>query len=183
MRKIIAISLVIIALGGLSQTAQAKGDDFGAVVKLIEQFYHVKHKGIPFLARAGIKTTTTVARIAGGQRRALAEAGSVKVAYFEDQDFDSKGAFLRFRTSMGTMLGQSWSALMQVASPKDEEQTYIYLREAGDKFNVLVITIASRDACVVQVDLRPQSLAKLMQNPDEMGKTITNEATTEDRDN
>ena len=69
---------------------QAKGDDFNDVVKLIEQFYHVKHQGIPFLARAGIKTATTVARISGGRRRQIAEAGSVKVAYFEDQDFRSE---------------------------------------------------------------------------------------------
>ncbi len=160
MKKSIAISFMFIAL-----------------------VYHVKHKGIPFLARAGIKTTTTVARIAGGPKRQLAEAGSVKVAYFEDQDFKSKGGLLGFRASMAAMLAQSWSPLIQVAAPKDEEQTYIYLRDAGEKFNVLVVTIEPRDACVVQVDLRPQALAKLMKNPDEMGKTITDDATTDDRNN
>lgn len=180
MKKSIAAGFIFIALAGLVHTAQAKGDDFGAVVKLIEQFYQVKHKGIPFLARAGIKTTTTVARIAGGPKRQLAEAGSVKVAYFEDQDFKSKGTITGFRASMGAMLATSWSPLIQVASPKDEEQTYIYLREAGEKFNVLVITIEPREACVVQVDLSPQALAKLMHNPDEMGKTITVDATTDE---
>ena len=184
MKRLIAIGLVSIALACLAHPAQAKGDDFGAVVRLIEQFYHVKHQGIPFLARAGVKTATTVARIAGGSKRQLAEAGSVKVAYFEDQDFKSpsksNAGFTSFKSSMGAALTESWSPFIQVASPKDDEQTYIYLRDAGEKFNVMVVTIEPREACVVQVTLSPQALAKLIQNPDEMGKTITIDATTDD---
>ena len=180
MKKSIAFGFMLLLLAGLVDTAQAKGDDFGAVVKLIEQFYHVKHQGIPFLARAGIKTTTTAARIAGGPKRQLAEAGSVKVAYFEDQDFKSKGSMTGFKASIGAALAENWSPLIQVASPKDDEQTYIYLRDAGDKFNVLVVSIEPREACVVQVSLSPQALAKLMHNPDEIGKTITVDATTDE---
>ena len=41
--------------------------DFNSVVKMIEQFYGVKHIGIPFLAKAGMKVATTAARIKGGQ--------------------------------------------------------------------------------------------------------------------
>ena len=75
-----------------------------------------------------------------------------------------------------------WSPFIQVASPKEEAQTYIYLREAGEKFNVMVVTIEPREACVVQVNLSPTSLAKLMRNPDEMGNTITVDATTNDKE-
>jgi len=179
MKRFIAISLMFIALAGLVPTAHAKGDDFNDVVRLIEQFYQVKHEGIPFLARAGIKATTTVARIAGGSKRQLAEAGSVRVAFFEDQDFKASSGFLGFKASMSSLLAQSWSPLIQVASPKDQEQTYIYLREAGEKYKVLVVTIEPREGCVVQVTLSPQALAKLMHNPDEMGKTITADATVD----
>jgi hypothetical protein len=35
---------------------------------------------------------------------------------------------------------------------------------------------------VVQVSLSPQALAKLMHNPDEMGKTITVDATTDEQE-
>jgi hypothetical protein len=181
MKKLIAAALMFLALAGFVPLAQAKGDDFGAVVKVIEQFYHVKHEGIPFLARAGIKTATTVARISGGQRRQLAEAGSAKVAYFEDQDFRGRGNFAAFKTAIGATLAASWSPFIQAASPKDQEQTYIYLRDAGEKFNVMVVTIEAREACVVQVTLSPENLAKLMRDPDEMGKSITIDATTEDQ--
>lgn len=181
MKKSIAISFMLIALAGFVPVARARGDDFGAVVKVIEQFYQVKHEGIPFLARAGIKTATAAARLSGGQRRQLAEAGSVKVAYFEDQEFRSRGNVAAFKAAMGATLSDRWSPFIQVASPKAEEQTYIYLRDAGEKFNVLVVTIERREACVVQVTLSPENLAKLMRDPDEMGKSITNDATTEDR--
>lgn len=181
MKKAIVTSLIFIALVVVVPITQAKGDDFNDVVKLIEQFYHVKHQGIPFLARAGIKTATTVARISGGRRRQIAEAGSVKVAYFEDQDFRSKGDYARFKSAMSATLDGDWSPLIQVASPKAQEQTYIYLRDAGEKFNVLVITLEAREACVVQVNLSPSTLAKLMQNPDEMGNTITVDATTDEQ--
>jgi len=181
MKKSIALSLMFIALLGFVPMTQAKGDDFGEVVRLIEQFYHVKHEGIPLLARAGVKTATTVARISGGPRREIAEAGSVKVAYFEDQDFRPSGSYAGFKASMNSVL-TGWSPFIQVASPKEDAQSYIYLRDAGDKFNVMVVTIEQREACVVQVNLSPASLAKLMRNPDEMGNTITVEATTNDKE-
>lgn len=181
MKKSIVISFTVAALLGLVPAMQAKGDGFSNVVKLIEQFYHVKHEGIPLIAQAGIKTATTVARISGGQRRTIAEAGSARVAYFEDQDFMSRGNYADFKSSINALL-TDWSPLIYVASPKDEEQTYIYLRDAGEKFNVMVVTVERREACVVQVNLSPQSLAKLMRNPDEMGNTITVEATTNDKE-
>ena len=180
--KVLITGTLLVALLCTSTATQAKGDDFGDVVRLIENFYHVKHSGVPFLARAGLKTATTVARIAGGPKRQIAEAGSVKVAYFEDQDFNSTAGFFRFRSAINAALTQSWSPLIQVASPKAEEQTYIYLRSAGEKFNVLVVTIEPREACVVQVTLAPQTLAKLLQNPDQMGQSITVDATTDDRE-
>ena len=181
MKKSIALSLMFIALLGFVPMTQAKGDEFGEVVRLIEQFYHVKHEGIPLLARAGMKTATTVARISGGPRRQIAEAGSVKVAYFEDQNFRSSGSYAAFRSSMNSVL-TGWSPFIQVASSKEDAQSYIYLRDAGEKFNVMVVTIEQREACVVQVNLSPASLAKLMRSPDEMGNTITVEATTNDKE-
>jgi hypothetical protein len=163
-----------------SPHALAKGDDFNEVVKAIEQFYRVKHKGLPFLAKAGLKTASTAARLTGGTRKRLAEAGSVKVAYFEDQDFDSRGQINTFRKSITNLLTPDWSAFLETLTVKDEEQTYIFLREAKDKFKVLVVTIDKRSATVVQVDVSPRTLAQLMQDPDELGRSITVDATTVD---
>jgi len=47
---------------------------------------------------------------------------------------------------------------------------------------VLVITIADRDATVVQVTLSPKNLAILMRDPEGTGKSITEEATIIDQE-
>jgi hypothetical protein len=171
---------IAVALVAFSTPVEAKDDDFKSVVKMIEQFYGVKHQGIPFLARAGMKVATTAARIKGGEAKRIAEAGSIKLAMFEDQNFD--GDFIKFRASLNAALNLTWSPIIQTLAAKDEEQTYIFLRSAGEKFNVLVITIEPREATVVQVTLSPKNLAQLLKDPEGTGKAITQEATIIDQE-
>ena len=183
MKKLTTLLLALVLISCFSTPpTNAKGDDFGDVVKAIERFYHVKHKGLPFLAKAGIKTATVAARIAGGTKRRIAEAGSVKVAYFENQQFRTTDGFNSFKTMMNTLLAQTWSPLIQTLSPRDGEQTYIYLREQGTRYNVLVINLGQNEGSVIQVTLSPQALAALMKDPDEMGQTITAEAISDDEE-
>jgi hypothetical protein len=186
MKKPIAVAVLLLALAcitplcrSLSTLALAEGNDFNAAVKVVERFYGVKHKSVPFLARAGIKTATTVARIAGGEKRQIAEAGSVQVVYFEDQDFSAKRSTANFKFSMNAALG-SWSPLLQVAD-KDLQQTHVYVRENNENFNILVISLDQREGCVVQVTVSPRTLALLLKDPDDMGRAITAEATTDDQ--
>lgn len=180
MKTLLIKIFIAIALVAFSAAVQAKDDDFNSVVKMIEQFYKVKHQGIPFLAKAGMKVATTAARIKGGQAKRIAEAGSIKLAVFEDQAFD--GEFIKFRASLNGALNLTWTPLIQTLSATDQEQTYIFLRNAGEKFNVLVITIEPREATVVQVTLSPKNLALLMKDPEGTGKAITQEATILDQE-
>lgn len=178
MKTLLTKLFIALALVVFSTPVQAKDDDFKSVVKMIEQFYRVKHEGIPFLAKAGMKVATTAARIKGGQAKRIAEAGSVKLAIFENQDFN--GDFVKFRTSLNGALSLTWMPVIQTLST--ELQTYIFLRSAGEKFNVLVITIEPREATVVQVTLSPKNLALLMKDPEGTGKAITEEATLVDQE-
>src|SRR5215813_5334069 len=109
--RIIIVSLMLFTLASIA--AEAKSDDFGSVVKMIEQFYHVKHQGIPFLAKAGMKAATTAARIKGGTARRLAEAGSIKLAVFENQEFSTTGRLTQPRSALNGVLVGSWSPLVQ----------------------------------------------------------------------
>ena len=154
----------------------ARGDDFDAVVRAIEQFYHVKHQSLPLLARAGMKGARTVARVRGGDYKRIADAGSVRLVFFEDQEFNSRGRIAGFKASIQNALNEAWSPLIATLSAKDEEQTYIYIRDAGAKFHVLVVTIERREATVVEATLAPDVLATLMKDPSEMGKTLTDDA-------
>ena len=103
----------------IAAATYAKGDDFNSVVKLIEQFYGVKHVGIPFLAKAGMSAARTAARVKGGTAKRLAEAGSVKLAVFEDQKFG--GEFPKFRSTLNNALNQTWMPLVQTTSAIDQE--------------------------------------------------------------
>jgi hypothetical protein len=176
--KTIFIAIMLVATFTSATVVRAKGDDFNSVVKMIEQFYRVKHTGIPSLAKAGMKVATTAARIKGGEAKRLAEAGSIKLAVFEDQDF--AGDFLKFRTSLNDALNATWMPLIQTLSAKNEEQVYVFLKTAGEKYDVLVVTIEQRDATVVQVTLSQKNLAILLRDPEGTGKAITEEATITD---
>jgi hypothetical protein len=179
-------TILLIATLTLSDFAltvsRAKGDDFGSVVKMIEQFYKVKHQGVPFLAKAGMKAARTAARIKGGTARQIAESGSVKLAVFDDQQFDMNSDFTHFRATLNAAMSETWMPFVQTLSATDKEQTYIFLRSAGEKFDVLVITIETRDATVVQVTVSATNLALLMKDPDGIGKSITDEATISDQE-
>ena len=147
----------------------------------VEAFYQARNfapiwldKGVE-IARA----KTVAARIKGGSAKRIAEAGSIKLAVFEDQDF--AGDFTKFRASLNDALNSTWMPLIQTLA-RNEEQTYIFLRSAGDKFNVLVITIEQREATVVQVTLSQKNLALLLRDPEGTGKAITEEATINDQE-
>ena len=176
----IAGLMIVMLLSGRPATSLAHGDGFNDAVKIIEQFYHVKHQNIPLLARAGVKAVRSAARMKGGDYKRLAEAGSVRVAFFEDQNFDSRGQIVTFKQSMQATLAGTWSPLVQTLAPKNEEQTYIFIRDAADKFHVLIVTIDRHDATVVQATVSPEILAQLMKDPEGMGKALTEDATIND---
>ena len=178
--RIIIVSLMLFTLASIA--AEAKSDDFGSVVKMIEQFYKVKHQGIPFLARAGMKAATTAARIKGGTAKRIAEAGSVKLAVFEDQQFQNTENLIQFRNSLNAALAANWMPFIQTVSATGNEQNYIFLRDGGTKCHVLVINISEHDATVVQVTLSPKNLALLMKDPEGTSRTITDEATIVDQE-
>jgi len=178
--KLTLAGLMLALACSLPFSTQAGGDGFNEAVKTIEQFYHVKHQSIPFLARAGMKAARTAAKVRGGDWKRLAEAGSVRMVFFEDQTFDSRGQIASFKASLQRVLSGEWSAITQTLAPKDEEQCHIFVRAAGNKFHVLVITIERHEATVVQATVAPDVLAQLLKDPEGMGKSITDEATTRD---
>jgi hypothetical protein len=176
----IFFSLVVAASLIVAPVTRAR-DDFNAVVKVIEQFYHVKHESIPLLARAAMKTARTAARVRGGDYKRLAEAGSVRIAFFEDQSFDSRGEMANFKSSLRAALGDSWSPVVRTLAPEDEEQTHVYLQQAGKDFLILVITIEKHEGAVIQAKVAPETLSQLMRDPNEIGRALAREATNDDK--
>jgi hypothetical protein len=170
--RVAAFAATTLLLLGATRAASAKGVEFGDVVKLIESHYRVKHKSVPVLAKIGIKATELVAR----RVTRYAEYGSIKFAIFEDQDFGAPVGGADFATAMRARVEPDWNPLVQVRAQKDGEQTYVYTKEAGKIFKVLVVQISRRDATAVQVDVSPEKLWLLIKDPEVAGKNITDEA-------
>jgi len=174
MKNFARSSLLASALLLVSLPVAAKNVEMSDVVKLIETHYGVKHRGVPVLAKMGIKTGQIIAN----QLTHYAEYGSVKFVYFEDQDFTPRIA-VDFASAMRGEMRPAWEPLVEVRLAQDSEQTYIYTREAGKFFRVLVVTIGARDATVVQAEVAPHKLMLLLKDPDTAGRTLTGEASDE----
>ncbi|HEY6803172.1 MAG TPA: hypothetical protein VI306_06300 [Pyrinomonadaceae bacterium] len=177
---LVQVAAILLIVSFTANVGQAINDDFSSVVKMIEQYYNVKHEGLSFLAKAAMKAVGTGAKIKGGTARQLAEAGSIRLATFEDQDFN--GDFLKFRSSLNDSLKDTWTPLVQTISSENAEQSYIFVREKGDKFSVLIVMIEKREGTVVQATVSAKSLALLMKDPEEGAKTIREEATIVDNE-
>jgi hypothetical protein len=175
--RIILLSAVALMALPLPSTARAlKDEGYDGAVKLVETHYKVRRKKAPLLARAAIKGGRVAARIASSSIPELSEARSVRLAVFEDQDFSRPATGVPFMSALRATLSAEWSPLVQLLSPGDHEQTYIYMREAGEKFKLLVVHIGRRDATVLEIKLRPETLVKLIQDPEVLGKTLADEA-------
>jgi hypothetical protein len=170
---LLVISASLVAVPVTAATATKETPEYHAVVKLIESHYHVKHRGIPFVANLGVKTAKVVSKDA---RRVL-RFGDFKLAIFEDQDFSGRDAVGDIRTALRQKLEPHWHALV-AAKIEDEGQTLTYTKADGDKFKVLIVVIGQRDATVLQVNLNPEEFAKLLLNPEQQSREITNEATS-----
>jgi len=179
MRRIfipLLLVVAIVAAGSPVAAAAAKGAEYSAVVKLIESHYRVKHRGIPFVANLGVKTAKVVSKSA---RRVL-RFGDFKLALFEDQDFSGREAAAAggdIRVRLRQTLAPEWHPLLGVRL-EEEGQTYTYTKPDGDKFKVLIVVIGQRDATVLQVNLDTEEFAKLLLNPEQQSRELTNEATS-----
>ncbi len=176
MRKVI-ISSALIACAACSfvlssiVSAASKSLDFGGIVKIIESHYRVKSKGLPFVARMGIKVASPVTRLGG--------YGGVKVALFEDQDFSSPAKGTNISEVLRAVLRPEWSPLVEVRSRQSSELTLVYTKESGDRFKVLVVTIGQRDGTAVQAELSKSKLAQFIKDPERMSRKMTDDATSE----
>ena len=170
-RRLFALALcAALALAASPAQAKDRRADFGDVVKLIEQHYGVKHRGIPLVARAGIGVARRLTR--------YGQLGSFKVAFFEDQSFQQPSGAASLRSRLSAAIEPEWSPLVHVSSNANAEQNFVYARDTGKYFKILVVSIQQRDAVVVQADISPQKLMLLLKDPDSAAQAVTDEATS-----
>lgn len=161
------ILLLVICLTLLAPTTvSAKDGEFDRVVKQLKTQYRAKRKSIPFLGLANF--AVKIVRPAGVK--------SFKLAIFEDQDFSDKPGDPQLSTVVRGALTTAWHPLVRVYSPRDGDQTYVYLREAGKDVKLLIVNVEPREAVVVQVKVNLQTLIKWMQKPERIGRQVMSQS-------
>jgi len=142
-----ACGLIIVALAAPAQNACAK-DDFGKIVRHIETQYHVhrQHRWVMGLAGFTVKFWH------------FAGVKSFKGAIFENQPFVNAASDMRFDEVVRAAMDSGWQPLIQSWDRHTGERTYIYAQDLGRDMKVLVVSLESNEAVVLQVKMDPKKL-------------------------
>lgn len=140
--------------------AVAKDDDFKAVVQHVRAACGGKKIKIPFLGLANF--AAKFVRPAGVK--------SFKLAVFEE--LTMSGDLTGLGAAVGRSLGPEWRALVRVRVDRGAEQTYVYVRDAGDDLKLMVVTLDGNQATVVQAKVSPEALARFARDPNLLGISL-----------
>src|SRR5919206_3831361 len=122
-KLLLTCAALLIFVAPLHTTAATSEAEYHAVVKLVESYFHVKHKGVPLLATAGLKAAKI---ISSAVRRAM-RFGDFKLPIFEDQDFAARDGRTEFHRLLRATLQPAWEPLVAVRV-RDEGLTYTFVR-------------------------------------------------------
>lgn len=144
--------LVMAAFLMPAQSAFA-GDDFGKIVHHIEVNYHVHRQHRWVMGLAGF--TVKFWHIAGVK--------SFKGAIFENQPFVNAASDTRFDEVVRAAMDSGWQPLVQSWDRHTGERTYIYAQDLGKDMKLLVVSLESNEAVVLQVKVDPKKLDEFIE--------------------
>ena len=149
--KSLTLACMFTAAVLFAQNAFAK-DDFGKIVHHIEANYHVHRQHRFVMGLAGF--TVKFWHFAGVK--------SLKGAIFENQPFVNAASDMRFDEVVRAAMDSGWQPLVQSWDRHSGERTYIYAQDVyskkGKDMKVLVVTLESNEAVVLQVKVDPKKL-------------------------
>ncbi len=152
--KSIARSFVIITLFSLlTATVAAKPDPYKTMVNHLKKRYLAKQMRLPPI----------MGLVSFGAR--LYTKGAVKglkVAIFTEQNFTEMIQDAGFE-SVFKSFDASWSPMIRFYSRKQMQRTYLYAKEAGKDFQVMITTMQPDSAVVLTVKVNPAQLAKFIE--------------------
>lgn len=152
--KTIARSIVIALLFTfITATATAKPDPYQSVVSHLKKRYNAKQMRLPFvigLASLGARIYTKGA------------VKGLKVAIFKEQNFTETIKDPGFESVFRTFDAE-WMPMIRFYSRKQLQRTYLYAKEVGKDFQIIVTTLQPDTAVVLTVKLNPAQLAKFIE--------------------
>lgn len=127
-------------------------DDFGRIVHHIEASYHV-HRNHRFL----MGCVGFVVRFwhVGGVK-------SLKLAIFEDQHLDGAVGDSELDAIVQRAGRSGWQPMVRSYSRRSAEHTYVYAQPAGKDMKLLVVSVESDEAEVIQMKVDPVKLEEFL---------------------
>ncbi len=130
-----------------TQSGFAK-DDFGRIVQHIEAQYHVHRQHRFAMGLAGF--VFKFYHFAGVK--------NFKGAIFENQPFLNAGADTRLDEIIRGATDSGWQPMLQSWDRRSGERTYIYVQDLGRDMKLLLVTLESNEAVVLQVKVDPRKV-------------------------
>lgn len=160
-KRIITLSFLLLVFTFIVPAANAKGNEYEAIVKHLKTKYRAKKVKIPFIWLA--RFAVSVVRPAGVK--------SFSVTLFEDLKFSRDTLDEEMQTAMRTSFSNDWSPILRVRS-REGEQVYMYMRETGRSVKIALVTIDKEQASVIRATFNPERLAEFMDDPKIFGVSL-----------
>ena len=160
-KVILTLSFLILALTFVASKANAKGNEFEAIVTHLQSKYQAKKVNLHFmwLARFAVK----LVRPAGVK--------SFNVTLFENLKFSRDTLDTEMQSAMRNSFSADWSSIFHVRS-RDGQQAYMYMREDGKNIKITLVTIENEQAAVIRATFEPEKLVEFMNNPKIFGISL-----------
>jgi hypothetical protein len=148
---LLTVAIVLAPVG-----LRAGDREFKNVVDALSSEFHKEPMHIPFFGLA--KLVTFVAHPAGAKQLDLAIFQDLVQ---EDRDGHNLG------TSIRRAVGPQWKPFFQASSLRhgNNEHTFIYLREDGSDWKLLLTTVGRDQAVVLELKLNPEALQRWINRP------------------
>jgi hypothetical protein len=138
-------------------SAQAADREFTDVVRLIAEEFHARPTSIPMF---GLVNVFAAAVHPAGTKH-------IDLAVFEHLgDCDCQGRNLP--EAIINAVGRSWKPFVQVRSRRggQQETVFVYIRQDGKDWKLLVTAVEHDEATVVQLHLNTDALARWIASPE-----------------
>lgn len=158
-KKSSSVMKVLLALATVSLIpATARDRQFSAIVQRVQSHYH----------RRPMRLMGLVSFVAN--RAHQAGVKNIKIVVFENLDTSLHPADHDLDAFMQSIAGPEFQPFVRVRSRRDGEKSFIYAREFGKDFELLIVSLEPGEACVIKMKLDPEEMGKWIDDPTEMGK-------------
>ncbi len=163
---------MVIALAPVQ--ARAGDRSFSSVVKHIQKEYNGQRQGTFGLVSFG-RLLVKMIKPAGVK--------NFKVVLFKSADFSHLNGSeeIEFNRFVQASVSEEWRPLVQFASRKNRQWTYVYCTEEKEDVKFLVVNLQQKNAFVAQFKFSPDKLVAFMNDPKIMGVPLNNKTEARDK--